>query len=238
MRGVGLRRYDGAVKPRLILCDFDGTVTERDTNSYLASRFAPAEYAQLEGKLGARELTLRDVLARQHGAIKADLPDVVAAICTIPLRDGFAELLAEAGERGDRFVLLSSGFRSLIEPMLSHAGHRDIELVSNDVEYVNGAGQVTWRELPVCEICGEECKRHDVARLAGGGSDAGVHGSEAGVYREIVFIGDGFSDRCGAEAADRIFALEGAALQHDLETRGRAFETFTTLHDVADALRD
>ena len=213
------------MSPRLIICDFDGTVTSRDTNSLLARRFAAEEYSALEGKLASRELSLREVLAAQHGAIRVGHDTVVEACLEIPLRDGFGELLAEARERGDRFVVLSSGFRQLIEPMLEHAGFPGVELVSNELAYVEEGGSITWRDIPACEICGEECKRHDVARLR-----------EQGQYDEVVFVGDGFSDRCGAEAADRIFALDGGALELDLRERGRAHEVFSTLTDVATAL--
>jgi 2-hydroxy-3-keto-5-methylthiopentenyl-1-phosphate phosphatase len=213
------------MSPRLIVCDFDGTVTARDTNSYLANTFAPAEQASLEGKLFSRELSLREVLSAQHGAITVGSDAVVEACLTIPLRPGFAELLEGARARGDRFVLLSSGFRQLIEPMLAHAGFEGVELVSNDLHYTEAGGSVTWRELPLCSICDEQCKRHDVALLR-----------DQGEYDEVVFIGDGFSDRCGAEEADRIFALAGGALEDDLRERGRAFEQFRSLEDVASSL--
>lgn len=213
------------MSPRLIVCDFDGTVTARDTNSFLARTFAPEEYSALEGKLASRELTLREVLAAQHGAIRVGAEAVVDACLQIPLRDGFAGLLTGARERSDRFVVLSSGFRQLIEPMLDHAGFPGVELVSNELAYPEGGGSITWREIPPCEICGEECKRHDVRRLRGQGS-----------YEEVVFVGDGFSDRCGAEEADRIFALSGGALELDLRERGRAHELFNTLTDVAESL--
>lgn len=213
------------VNERLIVCDFDGTVTARDTNTFLARRFAPDAFASLEGKLASRELTLREVLAGEHAEIRAGESAVVEAALSIPLRPGFAELVEGARDRGDRFVVLSSGFRQLIEPMLAHAGYADLELVSNELVYGEDGGRITWRELPVCGICDEECKRHDVARLRDEGS-----------YRETVFIGDGFSDRCGAEAADRIFALAGGALERDLSDRGCRFESFTDLHEVARAL--
>lgn len=214
------------MSPRLIVCDFDGTVTARDTNSYLARTFAAEEYSALEGKLVSRELTLREVLAAQHGAITVGAERVVDACLTIPLRPGFGELVGQARERGDRFVLLSSGFRQLIEPMLAHAGFDDVELVANDLAYSTSGGRIEWREIPVCGVCSEECKRHDVAKLR----------EQGGPYDEVVFVGDGFSDRCGAEAADRIFALAGGALEADLRARGRAHHLFETLADVAHAL--
>jgi 2-hydroxy-3-keto-5-methylthiopentenyl-1-phosphate phosphatase len=51
---------------------------------------------------------------------------------------------------------------------------------------------------------------------------------------QIVYVGDGYSDRCAAQAADRIFARDGLALY--LEEQGVSFEPFDDLHDVLQAL--
>jgi len=51
----------------------------------------------------------------------------------------------------------------------------------------------------------------------------------------LVHIGNGrVSDRCGAEAADLVFAKE--SLAEELAQRGVAYVPFATLHDVVDAL--
>jgi 2-hydroxy-3-keto-5-methylthiopentenyl-1-phosphate phosphatase len=76
---------------------------------------------------------------------------------------------------------------------------------------------VLWRDETVCAVCGEACKRR--ALPAGG---------------EIVYVGDGFSDRCAALAADRVFATKGLASY--LDEHGIAYEPFTDFLEVAEAL--
>jgi 2-hydroxy-3-keto-5-methylthiopentenyl-1-phosphate phosphatase len=49
-----------------------------------------------------------------------------------------------------------------------------------------------------------------------------------------VFVGDGYSDRCAALAADRVFARDGLA--HYLDDRGVAYEPFADFHDLLEAL--
>ena len=66
-------------------------------------------------------------------------------------------------------------------------------------------------------MCGEPCKRSDVAELDG-----------------FVYVGDGFSDRCVAQAATRVFARDGLATY--LAGKGVAFERFDDFYDVASAL--
>jgi len=53
---------------------------------------------------------------------------------------------------------------------------------------------------------------------------------------EVVYIGDGYSDRCAAESADRVFARRGLARW--LDERGIPFEPFDDFHDVARALEN
>ena len=216
---------DGNTGVVLILCDFDGTVTERDTNSFLAQAFAPEAFDQVEHKLATRELTLREVLAAEIGGMTAGHDVIVnAAVAGIPLRQGFRRFVDEARRRGDVFILLSAGFRQVIEPILANAGFAgEIELVANDVDFTPAGGVVTWRELPVCAMCDEECKRGDVQRLR-----------ELHPDREVVYIGDGFSDRCGAESADRIFAR--GSLAEYLDGLSVSYRHFDDFHSIADEL--
>ena len=68
----------------------------------------------------------------------------------------------------------------------------------------------------VCDACGEGCKR---AALPAG---------------EVVYVGDGYSDRCAALAAPRVFARDGLA---DVPgEQGVAYTPFEELTDVANGL--
>jgi 2-hydroxy-3-keto-5-methylthiopentenyl-1-phosphate phosphatase len=51
---------------------------------------------------------------------------------------------------------------------------------------------------------------------------------------ELVYVGDGYSDRCAAEASDRVFATKGLAQY--LDERGIPYERFDDFHDVARGL--
>jgi 2-hydroxy-3-keto-5-methylthiopentenyl-1-phosphate phosphatase len=50
----------------------------------------------------------------------------------------------------------------------------------------------------------------------------------------VVFVGDGMSDRCGAESADRVFARDGLASY--LAQRGHHYEPWDDFHDITRAL--
>lgn len=214
----------------LVVCDFDGTVTVRDTNSHLAGRFAPEAQQALEGRLAAREMTVREVLAAQLGAMDQGADAIIGEAATLPVRDGFGELVASVRAQGGEMVLVSGGFRQVIEAQLAaHGIDGLVPLLASDIAFTADGGRVTWRDLPVCDVCGEECKRHDVVRLREGA----LHGRR---FARVVFVGDGYSDRCGADIADEIFAVRDGALAADLDRQGIAWTPFETFHDVRRAL--
>ena len=201
-----------------LVVDFDGTVTEDDLLDTIASRFGdPAVYQEVEDGLHGGTMPLREVITREFEPVRKPLEEVVEwELENVRIRPGFRELVELARQRGWRFVIVSSGFHELIEPILEHEGV-DVELHANRVDPRPDGWRVLWRYEDICESCGESCKRSIVREFGGDG--------------EIVYVGDGFSDRCAAEASDRVFATKGLA--DYLEERGIPYEPFDDFHDVA-----
>lgn len=104
----------------------------------------------------------------------------------------------------------------MIEPVLDREGVR-LEVLANRVEAGPDGWRVRFRDEAVCATCGEPCKRGALA---------------ASPY---VYIGDGYSDRCAALAADRVFARDSLATH--LDELGVGYEPFEDLGAVAATLR-
>ena len=203
---------------RTLVVDFDGTITEHDLLDTIAQTFGdPDVYRDVEDGLHVGRLSLRDVITREFRPVRRPLADVLAwELENIRIRPGFRELVQLANERGWRFVVVSSGFRELIEPILAREGV-DVELHANGVEARQDGWRVLWNYDDDCGSCGESCKRAVAEALAG--------------ESELVYIGDGYSDRCAAELADRVFARRGLAAyldEHDVP-----YEPFEDFFDVA-----
>ena len=196
---------------RLVL-DWDGTVTLQDSLVQVIHRFGDPELLRsLEPRVG-HDVTLHEEIALEFEAVRAPLEEVVAWVVEhVSVRAGFAELVERY-----RPTVVSAGFHELIEPVLEREGVR-VELLANRVDPHPGGWLVRWRDEAVCAVCAEPCKR---GVLADG--------------EPYVYVGDGYSDRCAALAAERVFARDGLARY--LEARGAAFEPFDTLDDVAAAL--
>lgn len=198
--------------PARLVVDWDGTVTEVDGLHLVLLEFGDVDvYERAEEELG-RTLNLHEVIALEFETIRAPLGEVVAWVReNVTIRAGFAELVAAY-----RPLVVSSGFRELIEPVLEREGI-EVEVTANRLDPRPEGWRAIFRPQPICALCGQHCKRADVAGLD-----------------HFVYVGDGFSDRCVAEAATRVFARDGLAAY--LAGRGVPFESFADFYDVDRAL--
>ena len=199
-----------------IVIDWDGTVTERDTLMLILRHFIePAVLEPLEAQLDAGledgTITHREVMEREFALLRASLDEVVAFLLErARVRPGFAEFV----ERFDPLVL-SSSFHETIEPVLSREGVA-ARLRANHAEPSANGWRIRWVSDSECATCGEPCKR---GSLPDG---------------PFVYVGDGYSDRCAALAAERVFARDGLA--DYLEDQGVAYEPFVDFPSLIAAL--
>jgi 2-hydroxy-3-keto-5-methylthiopentenyl-1-phosphate phosphatase len=191
-----------------VVLDWDGTVTEVDSLHLVLERFGDVDvYRRVEDSLG-RSLTLNEVIAVEFETVRAPLDGVVEFLLdVVRIRAGFHELVAR-----HRPVVVSAGFHELIEPVLEREGV-EVEVLANRVDPRPDGWRVRFRDEAACTDCGEACKR---GALPDG---------------EVVYVGDGYSDRCAALRADRVFARDGLAVH--LEARGVPYEPFDDLRQVA-----
>jgi 2-hydroxy-3-keto-5-methylthiopentenyl-1-phosphate phosphatase len=194
-----------------LVLDWDGTVTERDTLDLVLLEFGDAEvYERVEAQLNAGRMTLNEVISAEFATVTAPLEEVVAYVVEhARVRPGFAELT-----QARHPLVVSSGFRELIEPVLAREGVLDaVELRANRVDARPDGWRVHFRVAETCQVCGEPCKRGD---LPDG---------------EVAYAGDGHSDYCAALAADRVYAT--GSLARYLDERGVAFEPLTDFRALA-----
>jgi 2-hydroxy-3-keto-5-methylthiopentenyl-1-phosphate phosphatase len=167
-------------------------------------------YAATENAL-ERGMSLHEVIAIEMGTLTLPLEDGIAWVREhVTVRPGF-RAFAEEHEP----VILSSGFAELIEPVLEREGV-SLDVNANRLDTSTGNWRPIWRDDAQCAECGEACKR------------AGLPSPP------VVYVGDGYSDRCVALAADRVFARDG--LVGYLEEEGVAYEPFVDFAQLGSAL--
>jgi len=190
---------------RLVL-DWDGTVTVRDSLVAAITELGdPSVYDREFESYG-------EALAAEVATIRSTPEQLAAwAVATVEIRPGFHELVERYAP-----IVVSSGLPHLILPVLEREGVT-LEVRSNDAVPDAAGWRVIFRHEGVCPVCGDRCKRRSLPD-----------------EHPIVFVGDGWSDRCASLACERVFARTGLATY--LDEQGVPYERFETFHDVAAAL--
>jgi 2-hydroxy-3-keto-5-methylthiopentenyl-1-phosphate phosphatase len=210
------------LKPGLAFaCDFDGTIAPRDVGAEFARTFAIGGRDEIAGLLDAWRsdaLGSRQLTEAQCGWVRATRADAEAFVRGFALDPHFGAFVAEAEAAGDGVTVLSDGFEFYIDALLGDAGLGRLPRHANRLRFESG-GTVT-PEFPHeggCGRCGN-CKAVHVSALARTG-------------RAVVLVGDGYSDRCAARAADHVVA-RGALAEWCADT-GLPHHPFADFADVA-----
>jgi HAD superfamily phosphoserine phosphatase-like hydrolase len=193
-----------------LVLDWDGTITVRD--SLVAAIHALGDPTVYDGGIQNQFASYGEALAAEVATLRVTAEEAAAwAVENVEVSPGFHEL-AERYEP----IIVSSGLPQLILPVLEREGV-ELEVRSNNAEVRADGWRVIFRDEGVCPVCGDKCKRRSLPDT-----------------RPLVFVGDGWSDRCASLAADRVFARTGLA--DYLDEQGVPFERYETLNDVAAAL--
>lgn len=208
-----------------IACDFDGTITARDTLHVIVETYGERRlWDDIEPRLRRGEITIEEAMQTEFASVRATADEVRQLVLReAPIRPGFAEFVRWAEERGHEVLVISSGFRSVIDDVLgeSDLGHLDVR--ANEAAFTPTGTTILWSERgEICPTCDRRCKRHDLRRR--------MRPDDM-----LVYVGDGISDRCASLMADRVYARAGLA--EYLDEQGAPHVVFQDFGDVLADLR-
>ena len=204
----------------LIAVDFDGTITMRDTLHVIVDAHGrPGVWDELEPALRAGDITVEQAMEQQFATVTAPHDEVIDLVLShAGTRDGFPELVQFAEDHDHRLVVMSAGFRCVIDEVLDGLGVGHLEVVANDAVFTHDGCTLVWSEDrgDTCQLCGRKCKRHAINERFDGD--------------RLVYVGDGISDRCASLLADVVFAR--AQLADWLDEQGVGYIPYGDFHDV------
>ena len=209
----------------IVFSDFDGTVTCNDIGDAFLFHFGDGErciryYREyLDGKLGAQECW-----RKEFETVPSLTPESLAAFLKDHAMDpGFPAFVGYCESRGIPVTIVSDGFNAYIDHVLRREEMARVPYFSNQLIYLDNGGiapRFPYTDAE-CSDCAN-CKRNHL--LTGAADD-----------QVIVYIGDGYSDRCPAGFADVVFA-KNALLRH-CESENITYHRFETFHDVLSRFR-
>ena len=169
----------------LILCDFDGTVSTKDTVNRLVQdhledpewRFHVKKY--MRGEIGS--LAVYQAIASMMRMTREGLDEFV--LNHAALDPYFPAFLEWTASHGIDVKIVSDGFDATIETLFRTHNIRGLEILANELENIRGRHGVHYRphSNTACGVCGT-CKLNVVRKFRAN-------------YDKIILIGDGESDR-------------------------------------------
>jgi 2-hydroxy-3-keto-5-methylthiopentenyl-1-phosphate phosphatase len=206
------------LKPTLVQCDFDGTLTVGDISFLILDEFTGHDWRQLFQQYMRGEISVNRFNSEAFSKVKASrgtLDDFVRRKAVI--RPGFSELLQACQKRGFHFVIVSNGMAFYIETILKMLGQDHIEFKAAQALF-NHDGIDAWYAGPDGKLLENGFKEAYTRYFLGQG------------YR-VIYIGNGASDLAPARMCQHIFAIDN--LLSECQAAGIKYTPFNDLHDVA-----
>ena len=181
---------------KIILCDFDGTITKQDTLVKILDKFIGPEWRLIEKKILKEEFGNRIGLKQEFGLCdpKIVTKDSIVRLLNdeIEIDQYFKPFLEFANREGYQFLIVSGGFSICIDTILKKYKLGNIPYYSNKLLFEKNKLEI---ENPYssdeCTLCGN-CKTMHLRRFR-----------SLGYY--IIYIGDSTTDRCPVRYADLAF---------------------------------
>lgn len=194
----------------IIVCDFDGTITKKDSlynffENYASKKWLEVEKLWKEGKISSKKCLTDEFELVQN--LSADL--IKNYIKMIEIDENFKDFLNYIKKKNIDFVIVSDGVDYFIDKILKNNDIKNLKIITNHARFKKGNFKITF--LNTSDNCKNKagcCKCEAVKNLRK-------------IYDRIIYIGDGFSDFCASKKADLIFAkndlakyLEKEKIQH------------------------
>jgi 2,3-diketo-5-methylthio-1-phosphopentane phosphatase len=200
-----------------IFSDFDGTITEKDTLVFLATRLGGG--SQMVDAIGRLirddQLSLRDGIAAEMRSIRKPFSEAVRLLeKEVRLDPGFTALANWCEAKKIPLTVLSAGFHQIIDLFIPTDEYPRLDIIAND--------------LRPDERTGWQCIFRDETPFGHDKSEALLAARKRGEY--VIFIGDGLSDRAAAEAADEVFAKH--SLAEYCRARGISCHEYRTFSEI------
>lgn len=209
-----------------VFCDFDGTTAKNDVGSLLFRTFGDDRchaivQKWIDGHISSKQCLLDE--CRLTRVTQDELEDFADAQ---ELDPHFKKFFQFCQNNDIEVEIVSDGLDFYIERILQNHGlDSQIQVRANHIRFENDNRIVP--EFPYYEQgCGQcaNCK--------------GVHVREAKKNHDtLVYVGDGLSDRCGAEAADVVFAKTGRDLLPYCQKHDIPVKPFSNFADVLSEMR-
>ncbi len=190
----------------LVICDFDGTISQQDVGLFVMEALDLQEAWDIEMRWRRGEISSMECLSEQWSLVQLPTCELLTLLDSVPLDPDFPSFVELCRERGASLVVVSDGLDLYVDRLLRQmglepgAGQQVLERQGNCLPRFTNHAQITAEGVKIsfphrsdlCARCGN-CKTAHLFALR-------RHS------RRTIYIGDAHSDQCPARYADIVFA--------------------------------
>ena len=183
----------------VIVSDFDGTITQKDSLVEILDNFANPDWHKIAALITKGRLGTRIGLKKEFALCKITKKEFVDfLIKNIKIDKGFKSFLEFCKKNKLRFVVVSGGFNLNIETLFKKYRIKNIKYYANRIVFNENKAKLIFPSPDKsCKTC-SHCKAPYIR-----------HFKRKGWF--TVYIGDSVTDRCPARVADLVFAKHNLA---------------------------
>ncbi|PLR69393.1 2-hydroxy-3-keto-5-methylthiopentenyl-1-phosphate phosphatase [Bacillus sp. UMB0893] len=210
----------------VIICDFDGTITNNDNIIALMKKFAPSEWNSLKDDVLSQQISVRDGVGKMFQLIPSELKYemIQYLLFTAQIRDGFREFVQFTKEKDIPLYIVSGGIDFFVHPLLNGLVDHD-RVYCNKADFSGETIEILWPNS--CDAhCSNDCgccKPSLIRKLAD-------------PHQEVIVIGDSVTDLEASKLADFVFARD--FLLEKCKSLELPHQEFKTFFDVIEGLKE
>jgi len=211
----------------IIFSDFDGTISIQDVNDEIFKEFGD-EYSQIiEEKLQKNLLSDKEAMEKQYERLEMSKKDFESFIYNnIDIDPYFKEFYKMIKKNNIDFSIISGGFIEYIVITLNKADISfDHPIYASTIDFTKDQTKPNFlHDIKECkEIFGPcgNCKNKILKEIDN---------------KQIVYIGDGLTDRCVADMADLLLVKSNSILENYCIKNNISYKPFKSFKDVKNIL--
>lgn len=211
-----------------VFVDFDGTITREDVGNAFFGRFGGAVCDAIVDEFRNGSISARECFRKEVEAIGVlDMQEAGRFVRSRQIDESFGEFVRFCRQRNIEFHIVSDGLDYYIREILTIHGLHDISYFANRLEVsppdssgrCRAAVRFPYSDVE-CSRCA--CCKRNIILTHTGGDDI------------IVYVGEGYSDRCPALYADIVFAKD--ELQTFCQRENISYFVYDSFRDVVKRL--
>jgi len=184
---------------KVILCDFDGTITVDDTLVKILDTFAGPIWNRIEEKIKSEEFGNRIGLRKEFALCNPTKQQITRLLRNeIEIDPTFKPFMQFCNRDKYELIVVSGGFSLCIETIFKKYGIKGVPYLGNELIFKEGELEILYPySAQECSECGN-CKTAHLKKFKGQDNF-------------VIYIGNGTTDRCPAKHADLVFAKDELA---------------------------